>query len=425
MTPYESVSDLNPSDFETFKKMKEEREEKESAREKEQEENKILEKYFPNKTFVPKILGDELIETHHFKSMYKRKVIYAYDNDAGVYNEDGTAKIGKLTTEKLKGIYKKNYLGEVISYITNSCPINENAIDDEYINLKNGLLNPMTQDFIEHTHEIFTITQLPIDYEKDAGCPLWLDFLEEKAVSYNEEVEGWKVKTIQEMFGYCFLKDQRYQKGFMFFGEKRTGKSTALNVLEELLGESGTTSLTLQKLTYDKYSPAYLFGKYANICAEITSQELKSTGMFKQITGGDSVTSGAKYQNDFKFKPFAKLIFSCNLIPGILSKDGAFYRRWIPIEFNEQIGEDEVDPNFFKERLVPELSGILNWALDGLKRLMETNKFSCPYSDEDVKDMYEKNSNSTQSFIYNEIDMEDDLTSLTKLVLVKQAYGLS
>ncbi len=397
---------------------------KESVEKEENEKTKAaLEKYFPDGKFIPKLLGDDIKKSYFFRTLQgSDKNIYIYRN--GVYLDHGKQLIGSFTTNHLSTCYKKHHHNEVISYIINSTYIRPDEIDHEWINLKNGLLNPMTGEFIDHTPDIFSLHQIPIEYDPKAKCPQWEKFIDEQAEVTEDEFnrkdvpEDWKVKTLQEMFGYTFLKDQRFQKAFLLFGEKRTAKSTTLNMLERVLGKENTSSISLHKLTADKYAPAYLFGVSANICADITSNELKNTGTFMIITGGDSLQAGAKYQNDFKFKPYAKLIFSCNVVPGTTNKEGAFYRRWVPIEFNQPIPEDKADPNFL-DKLIPELPGILNWSLAGLDRLLEQKKFSCPYNDDEIKDIYERNSNSVQSFIFKKIDGEDDEGKLKK----REVYG--
>ena len=113
-----------------------------------------------------------------------------------------------------------------------------------------------------------------------------------------------------------------------------------------------------------------------------------------------------------------RLIFSCNDIPPTSNKNLAFYRRWIILSFQKQTLETEIDGEL-PEKLEKELSGILNWALEGLTRLNENKRFSYWLSDEDIKDLYEKSSDSIQSFIYNKIDSENDESVLQKRVVYK------
>lgn len=355
------------------------------------------------KYFCPQRLGEFIKQYKKFRTIDNNdKEIYIYSK--GVYKPNGKAFIKKFGTYLLKHMYQERYITEVISYIKNTTHIKADEIDNKFVNLRNGLLNPETLEFISHSPEVFNLHQLPFDYNTKADCPIFVGELQKKC-------KGWKFDTIQEMFGYCLVKDQRFERAFLLYGGKRTMKSTLLYVLNQMLGSESVTAMSLQKLEEDRYAQSYLFGMLANICADISAGELKSTGNFLKITGGDKITAGGKFQNEISFFPFAKLIFSCNIVPPTKNKDLAFYRRWIPLEFN--ITHEKIDVNM-KEKLCSELSGIFNWALEGRKRLIENGKFSCPFSDEDIKDIYERNSNSIQSFIYNCIDCSDDEGSITK-----------
>ncbi len=70
--------------------------------------------------------------------------------------------------------------------------------------------------------------------------------------------------------------------------------------------------------------------------------------------------------------------------------------------------------------LLKELPGILNWTLEGTERILIDNKLECPYSTSDIKDIYEKSSDSVNSFIYNKINCEDDEGSVKKREVYKR-----
>jgi len=233
------------------------------------------------------------------------------------------------------------------------------------------------------------------------------------------QVDEKTKKVVQEMFGYCYLPKQRFEVAFLLYGPMRTMKSTTLYVLEKLLGTENIQSMSLQQLVNDNFAPAWLFGVPANICADLSSKELRNTAMFMKIIGQDSITAGKKFEHQITFTPGTKLIFSCNVIPGTTNKNMAFYRRWCIMEFNIQTKEGEVDV-LMREKLLEELPGILNWSLEGLDRILKNNKLSFPISDADVKDLYEKGSDSIQSFIYKEIDCEDDEGEIKKREVYKK-----
>lgn len=354
--------------------------------------------------FVPKLLGDAIMQVTYFKTIKGSDKMYRYSD--GYYVDDGREWIKKVCKKLLFEQFKAQRVNETINYIQASTYVNSDAVNSEWLNLENGLLNINTREFREHSPHVFSITRIPILYDPEAGCPYFKEKLAEKL---SEEA----MTVLQEMFGYCYMPGQRHEVAFLFYGPKRTMKSTVLFLLGEMLGEDNITAFPLQQLTVDHFSSAYLFGKLANICADLDSEGLRNTGKFMMITGGDKITAGKKHEHHISFFPSAKLIFSCNTIPTTSNKDSSFYRRWIILPFKRQTPKEQIDP-YMKEKLCKEMAGILNWALEGLARLHSNKKFSYWLTEEEIKDLYEKSSDSISSFIYNEIDTENDEGAIKK-----------
>ncbi len=361
------------------------------------------------KKFISKKLGDDIMCHIAFKTIKGSGRIYRYNN--GVYVDDGRELIQEISKKRLHDKFSSHRVNETIAYIQASTYVGADEINNGWINLENGLLNIQTKEFREHTPHIFTIIRVPIIYDIHADCPFFKSLLKDKV---SQEI----MDSVQEMFGYCFQPLQKYERAFLLYGAKRTMKSTTLWALTQILGHENMTAFSLQKLTEDTFAPAYLYGKFANICADLDSQSLKNTGQFMMITGGDKITAGKKHEHHVSFYPSAKLIFSCNLIPATTNKDLSFYRRWLPLQFNKQTQKENVDVNM-REKIRKELPGILNWALEGLDRLEKNGDFTLKMSDDDIKDIYEKNSNSIQTFIYHVIDIETSEGAITK----REAYA--
>ena len=180
----------------------------------------------------------------------------------------------------------------------------------------------------------------------------------------------------------------------MLYGVGSNGKSVFLALLESLFGRDNISAESLQKLEFDKYRLAKLFGKLVNICGDIPDIKMQKSENFKKLTSGFDLIDGEnKYQNPFTFKYTTKLVFSANDIPEG-KKDKAYYRRWILIRFPNNFEGENADKSLITKLQTPEeLSGFLNLALDGLKRLRENGKFSNEKSIEATQKEYELNSN--------------------------------
>lgn len=263
------------------------------------------------------------------------------------------------------------------------------------INLKNGLYNVLDSTLKPHTPEYLSIVQLKASYNEEASCPRFLKFLE----AVLEELER---NLLQEILGYLLIPVTKAQKSFVFVGPGNAGKSTLLSVAQDiLLGSHYVSNITWQALG-DRFKTAELFGKLANIFADLPSKSLEDNGIFKTLTGEDYITAEKKNKNPFSFKNYAKFLFSCNEVPrNHGDRTEAFYRRLIIIRFKKSIPESKRDANL-KEKLECEADGIFMWALEGLKRLIDNNYiFSETEATRSEVEAYKITNNSALSFVYD------------------------
>lgn len=261
------------------------------------------------------------------------------------------------------------------------------------INVKNGLYNIMDNSFKPHTPMYYSTVQINANFTVEAKCPQFLAFL--KSILRDEEIY-----LMQEIFGYLLIPVNKAQKSFVFVGAPNAGKSTLLSVAQEiLLGSENVSNIPWQGLG-DRFNKAELFGKLANIFADLPSKNIDDNGMFKALTGEDYITAERKNKDPFSFRPYARLLFSCNEIPrNYGDRSDGFYRRLIIIRFERSVPADKRDPNL-RERLAVERDGIFMWALEGLKRLIANSYiFTETESTKAELQRYKVESNSVLSFV--------------------------
>jgi putative DNA primase/helicase len=111
---------------------------------------------------------------------------------------------------------------------------------------------------------------------------------------------------------------------------------------------------------------AYLVGKRLVVASEGEQGQRLAESKIKLMTGGDRLSCRALYQNLFEFEPQFKLWVATNDLPKVTGTNDAIWRRIRVIEFPVTIPPAEQDKSL-SERLVAELPGILQWALEGLK----------------------------------------------------------
>jgi putative DNA primase/helicase len=109
---------------------------------------------------------------------------------------------------------------------------------------------------------------------------------------------------------------------------------------------------------------AQLVGVRFALAAELDEGQRLSESLVKDLTGGDKLRARHLYHDSFEFWPCAKLWLYGNHKPVIRGTDNGIWRRVQLIPFIVTIPKNEQDPDL-PGKLKEELSGILNWALEG------------------------------------------------------------
>ncbi len=296
----------------------------------------------------------------------------------------------------LKEKATEHFLNEVVSWVTTNSFLTLTELNSTQTSTsstsRTGLYNIRTGEFTEHNQGYRFISQIPVKYEPEADCPLIKKFIGD--IVYEQDFA-----VLQEWFGYCLLRGYPFHVACMLIGDGKNGKSTLLRLLTRFLGENNVSTKELANLIFNRFAIAKLYGKLANISPDISDKALTSTGLFKAITGGDRIDAEEKFKGSFEFTNHAKLTFSCNKLPKSDDESYAFFRRWILISFPNTFDGDKCDPNILEKITTDEeLSGLFNWSLSGLKRLLANGKFSYGKTVEDVQTQYKTLSDPIYAF---------------------------
>ena len=179
--------------------------------------------------------------------------------------------------------------------------------------------------------------------------------------------------------GFVFIKHGsnalKEEKALILYGTGANGKSVFFEIVNALLGPDNVSSYSLQSLTNDNgYFRAKLANKLVNYASEINGN--MEAALFKQMVSGEPVEARLPYGQPFILRQYAKLIFNCNELPKDVEHSNAYYRRFLIIPFDVTIPEHEQDKNLHIKIIEKELSGVFNWVLQGLSRLLEQKRFS-------------------------------------------------
>ncbi|MEK7617592.1 MAG: phage/plasmid primase, P4 family [Patescibacteria group bacterium] len=340
-------------------------------------------------------LAKHLVEKYHVKTISGRKDrdVFIYDN--GVYRlgvNDLKAEIQTLL-EELATTHIKNEVLEKIKDLT-VCQREEFNVNQNFINLNNGILNIETGELTEHDPKYLFLHRLPIDYKANADCPAVKKFLFD---ILNED----NIPVIQEWIGYALYRSYFIKKAIIFVGERDTGKTTLINLLASLMGKGNVSGVSLQRITSDKFATAHLYNKHLNIFDDLSFKDINDNGGFKIAAGGGIITGEYKFGDQFQFENYSKLTFSCNKIPNVKdANDDAYFSRWIVIQFNKAVTNPD---KFLINKLTNpfELSGLLNFALEGLNRLLINQEFSYKKNPDEIKAEMMRSGSAIANFAYD------------------------
>ncbi len=270
------------------------------------------------------------------------------------------SKYHKFKTDLIKQFFASAYLAS---------PIPQKGL--VYVNLQNGTfeITKEKQQLREFKREDFCTYQLPFAYETSAKAPIWDKFLSE--VLPDKDAQN----VLAEYLGYIFTKGIKQERCLLLYGGGANGKSVVFDVITALLGKENISHYTLESLT-DKegYSRAKIVNKLANYASEISSK--MNTDKFKSLVSGEPTEARLPYKEPFEITDVAKFIFNTNLLPKDVEHNNAFYRRFIILPFDATILESEQDKELANKIIDTELSGVFNWILEGLQRLLKQGKFT-------------------------------------------------
>jgi putative DNA primase/helicase len=248
------------------------------------------------------------------------------------------------------------------------------------ISCENGLLELTERTLCDHTPALFNVVSVPFAYDHDAATPtVWLGFL---ASIWPDDPNS--VALLQEYMGYVLCGRTDMQKMLLLIGPTRSGKGTIARMLTELVGRGHVTGPTLASMgTNFGLSP--LLGKPLAIISDARLGSAPSHTVVERllsITGEDMLTVDRKYREPWSGKLPTRFVVLSNELPRFSDSSGAIANRLLILQMTESfLGRED---RTLDAVLATELAGILNWALEGLDRLVANGKFTVPSSSNDA-----------------------------------------
>ncbi|MBH1932786.1 hypothetical protein I5Q34_00490 [Streptomyces sp. AV19] len=254
------------------------------------------------------------------------------------------------------------------------------------ISCTNGLLDVATRTLTPHTPAFFNTVAVPYPYTPGATCPAWETFLREL---WPDEPDN--IRLLQEWFGYVVSGLTSHHKILLLVGPPRSGKGTAAIVLIKLMGGTGledddtpvTGTTAVAAPSMEDFSAHFgleqLIGKPLAVIpdARLSRKGARSAvEKLLSVSAKDTVTVHRKHRTDWIGRLPTRIVMLSNELPAFEDSSGAIAGRFLVLQTHQSFFGRE-DPTLAK-KLEKELPGILNWALNGLDRLMQNGRFTVP-----------------------------------------------
>lgn len=304
--------------------------------------------------------------THHIFVL--GEVPYVYEG--GYYHEDAKGTMLKTIIRGclLEYFIKSNTIKRIyelfLQDITLEKPAEElNHHKGHWINFQNGMYDARTGKMYKHDWTIYSTVQIPHEYRPGANYGPGTET--EKFLHYAIPADDDREMLLQYI-GLCCSVDTRQQKMMIMTGDGGTGKSTIINLIQDIVGKRNVSNVPMSKLS-ERFTAVFMMGKLLNSCADLEIDALDDVSIIKQLIGEDEIKAEHKGKAVFSFGNFAKMLFSTNELPLVRNeKTDGFYRRLLVLIMNNKPAERDVN---LKDKLRKELPYLIDQAMKALKRM--------------------------------------------------------
>jgi len=254
--------------------------------------------------------------------------------------------------------------------------------------LSKSVLDLKHDEVLDHSPDHMLTVGLGYGYDPTAKCPLFDGFIGDVLVKHEDPEDETSPLVpdpqlrllVQEMMGYCLATHCQGERGFFLLGHGRNGKSVLLHVIRQLLGEHNVCDgFDIRRLS-NPNSAIRLLGKLVAVGIEQQQGVVINEAAYKAFISGESLPARLLYRDEVSITPYAKLIVPGNVLPETRDRSRGFWERTIVIPFLNSFLGEAADTEL-RRKLGAELPGILNFALEGYRRLRDRDwKFTVSQS---------------------------------------------
>lgn len=219
---------------------------------------------------------------------------------------------------------------------------------------------------------------LAVDWVDNADCPTWDKTIESLMSHIDDKERGRVILLLEEWMASTLYRHRRpraMSKCLFLYGERRTGKSTILDVPRQIFGEKLATAIDLQEL--NGFGAQALMGKAVWLSDEIKVGTVMNDSIIKRIITNEPLSIKVKFEKPFEGRLNLTVGLAGNSLPKIDDTSDAVYDRTLFVPMDTVIDYSNEDHSL-KDRLDAELSGILQRLVSRLQSLKARGFYDVP-----------------------------------------------
>jgi putative DNA primase/helicase len=264
------------------------------------------------------------------------------------------------------------------------------AVNNGVIDLRTGKLQPGR---LKDRLTLHSATE----YDPDAQCPRWLQFLDE-VFSGDQEL----IDYVWRLVGYSSSGMTKEQVCVICHGIGANGKGKFLGAIRHVLGQYGYDApfsvFELQNRASIPNDLAALERRRFVTSSETNEGTRLNEARIKALSGEDPITARYLHHEFFTFIPVCKIWLAVNHKPRVQDDSYGFWRRVRLIPFQRQFRGADEDKNL-GEKLQAEAPGILNWIIQGYLEWQRRGLVRVPTAVTSATSEYEAESDPLSQFI--------------------------
>lgn len=338
----------------------------------------------------------------------------------GYMQRNNVQSLGRISTsvikDTLENLKSDNLCGLPQQSYQMPCWLPDGKSGTDYMAFRNGILNlkdiivGKEPELIPCTSAFFSDKRVDYDYDPNAECPMWLDYI-------NTTFDDPELReAMQNIFWYILTGAKEFNVGFFFRGDGGDGKTTAVHVLRYIVGENNVCCIPFSDLGKQFYTYE-LTTHTLNLVEELTvSDDQGNIGeaekTFKIATDKGVLSVERKFQDISAGRARANFVFCTNGLPAFTDRSNGLWDRIVIIPFLHRFrGTADEKDGLKQEIAAQELSGVFNWAMQATSRLMPLKRFPVPAISKQFCDTYR-------------LSCDHEAAFLKENVIVKEGYCL-